>query len=42
MKLKQVGTVEQYQESFDALLNRVELPANHAISCFLGGLCEKI
>ena len=42
MKLKQVGTVEQYQESFDALLNRVELSANHAISCFLGGLCEEI
>ena len=37
MKLKQLGTVEQYQESFDAPLNRVELPVNHAISCFLSG-----
>ena len=42
MKLRQLGTVEQYQESFDALLNRVELPANHAISCFLSKLCEEI
>lgn len=42
MKLKQQGTVEQYQESFDALLNRVELPTSHAVSCFLSGLCDEI
>jgi len=42
MKLKQQGTVEQYQESFDALLNRVELPISHAVSCFLSGLCDEI
>lgn len=41
MKVKQSRSVEQYQESFDALLNRVELPTNHAISCFLCGLCEE-
>ena len=42
MKLRELGAVEQYQESFDALLNRVELPANHTISCFLSGLCKEI
>jgi len=42
MKLKQQGSVEQYQESFDALLNRVELPINHAVSCFLSGFCDEI
>jgi len=42
IKLKQVSTVEQYQESFDALLNRIELPVKHAISCFLGGLSDEI
>jgi len=35
MKLKQNGTVEQYQEGFDALLSRVELTMPQAISCFL-------
>ena len=44
MKLRQMGTVEQYQESFDSLLNRVDLPTStsHAVSCFLSGLNEEI
>ena len=36
------GFVEQYQESFDALLNRVESPIGHPVSCFLSGLCDEI
>lgn len=42
MKLRQRGTVEQYQENFDALLNRVDLPVNHAVGCFLSGLNDEI
>jgi len=43
MQLRQVGSVEQYQDAFDALLIRIEdLPASHAISCFLSGLTLEI
>ena len=36
MQLRQVGSVEQYQDAFDALLIRIEdLPVSHAIGCFL-------
>jgi len=42
MKLRQMGTVEQYQESFDSLLTRVDSPIPHAVSCFLSGLNEEI
>ena len=42
IKLRQVGTVEQYQESFGSLLNRVDLPPLHALCCFLSGLNEEI
>lgn len=42
MKLKQLGSVAQYQEKFDVLLNRVDLSITQAISCFLSGLCEEI
>lgn len=38
MKLKQDGTVEQYQDRFDALLTRVNMNVSQAISCFLSGL----
>jgi len=39
MQLRQTTSVEQYQDSFDALLNRIDdLPVGHAISCFLSGL----
>ena len=42
VKLKEVGSVAQYQEKFDALINRVDLSVNQAISCFLSGMCEEI
>ena len=42
MKLNQLRSVEQYQENFDSLLTRVELPVNYAISCFLSGLRDEI
>jgi len=34
MKLKQCGSVVQYQEKFDMLLNRVDLSMAQAVSCF--------
>ena len=42
MKLKQIGSVSQYQEQFDTLLNRADLSASQAVSCFLSGLNEDI
>ena len=42
MKLRQLGSIEQYQETSDALPNRVKLPLNHAISCFLSRLNDEI
>ncbi|GKB58284.1 reverse transcriptase [Tanacetum coccineum] len=41
-KLKQDGTVKDYQQKFEALLNMVELEEKHAISLFLGGLKSEI
>ncbi|GJX75550.1 ribonuclease H-like domain-containing protein [Tanacetum coccineum] len=41
-KLKQDGTVKEYQEKFEALLNMVELEEKHAISLFLRGLKSEI
>lgn len=38
MNLRQKGTVEQYQEQFDGLLNRTDLSEKQALSCFLKGL----
>ncbi|XP_074265326.1 uncharacterized protein LOC141587757 [Silene latifolia] len=38
MNLKHSGTVEAYQEKFDALLIRTDLSEKQAISCFLSGL----
>ena len=43
MKLRQTGSVEQYQDAFDALLIRIEdLPVSHAISYFISGLTAEI
>jgi len=42
MKIRQLGSVEAYQEQFDALINRVELPNAYAVSCFLSGLNDDI
>ncbi|GKD62399.1 reverse transcriptase, partial [Tanacetum coccineum] len=41
-KLKQEGTIKDYQEKFEELLNMVELDEKHAISLFLGGLKNEI
>ncbi|GKF21207.1 reverse transcriptase [Tanacetum coccineum] len=41
-KLKQDGTVKDYQEKFKELLNMVELDKKHAISLFLEGLKNEI
>ncbi|GJR87380.1 reverse transcriptase [Tanacetum coccineum] len=41
-KLKQDGTVKDYQEKFEELLNMVELDKKHAISLFLEGLKNEI
>ncbi|GJZ92195.1 reverse transcriptase, partial [Tanacetum coccineum] len=40
--LKQDGSVQQYQESFEALLNKVELNEAYAVSLFIGGLKKEI
>lgn len=42
MSLRQQGSVQEFQDSFEELLNRVELPESYAISCFLSGLKEEI
>jgi len=43
MQLRQTGSVEHYQDEFDALVIRIEdLPVSHAISCFLSGLNSEI
>ena len=42
VKLKQGGSVAQYQEKFDMLINRVDLSVTQSISCFLSGLSEEI
>jgi len=42
VKLRQTGSVSQYQEQFDVLINRVELSVTQAVSCFLSGLTEEI
>jgi len=42
MKLRQLGIMEQYQEKFDALLTRIDLLVNHAVSYFLSALIGEI
>nr|CAD1842592.1 unnamed protein product [Ananas comosus var. bracteatus] len=41
-ELKQTGSVMDYQDKFDALLNRVELAEEYVVSCFLSGLKDEI
>ncbi|KAG8384912.1 hypothetical protein BUALT_Bualt04G0167500 [Buddleja alternifolia] len=38
VNLKQNGSIREYLDKFDELMNCVELPEPYAISCFLGGL----
>nr|GEW16251.1 putative mitochondrial protein [Tanacetum cinerariifolium] len=40
--LKQTGSVQTYQEAFEALLNRVDLLKLIAVSMFMGGLKPKV
>ena len=40
--LKQVGTVQVYQDQFEELLNRVDLPESVTMSLFIGGLKDEI
>ncbi|GKA67378.1 reverse transcriptase, partial [Tanacetum coccineum] len=40
--LKQTGSVQNYQEAFKALLNRVDLPEPIAVSMFIGGLKPEV
>jgi len=42
MKLRQNGSVAQYQEKFNTLLNRVDLFVVQAVSYFLSGLNEEV
>jgi len=37
-KIKQVGSVKDYQSVFERNLTRVNLSQGYAISCFIGGL----
>lgn len=40
--LKQIRTIQEYVDSFDALLNRVALSEEYTINCFWSGLKEEI
>ena len=40
--LKQSGSVKEYHDVFEELLNRVDLPKDYATSCFLSGLKPEI
>ncbi|GKC74058.1 hypothetical protein Tco_1119941 [Tanacetum coccineum] len=40
--LKQVGSVQAYQDSFEVLLNKVDQPEAYAISLFIGGFKDEI
>ncbi|GJX99566.1 gypsy/ty3 retroelement polyprotein [Tanacetum coccineum] len=40
--LKQTGSVQTYQEVFEALLNKVDLPELVAVSMFIGGLKPEV
>ncbi|KAL0324846.1 UNVERIFIED_CONTAM: hypothetical protein Scaly_1641400 [Sesamum calycinum] len=42
MNLKQVGTVQDYLDKFDELLNRVDLLEAYVVSCLLAGLRSDI
>ncbi|KAG8372925.1 hypothetical protein BUALT_Bualt12G0117700 [Buddleja alternifolia] len=42
VNLKQVGTIQQYLDKFDEIVNCMDLPDHYALSCFLGGLKGEI
>ncbi|XP_022042420.1 uncharacterized protein LOC110945092 [Helianthus annuus] len=40
--LKQTTSVQEYHDKFDAIISRLQLPIEYALSCFMAGLEEKI
>ncbi|KAG8363657.1 hypothetical protein BUALT_Bualt19G0045300 [Buddleja alternifolia] len=42
VNLKQLGTIQQYLDRFDEIVNCLDLPDYYALSCFLGGLKSEI
>ncbi|KAG8380288.1 hypothetical protein BUALT_Bualt06G0000100 [Buddleja alternifolia] len=42
MNLRQIGSVKEYLDHFDELLNHVDLSESYAISCFLAGFRHDI
>lgn len=40
--LKQVNSMQNYQELFESLLSRVDISESHAISLFVGGLFKEV
>ncbi|KAG8377379.1 hypothetical protein BUALT_Bualt08G0026900 [Buddleja alternifolia] len=36
VNLKQGGTIQQYLDKFDEIVNCIDLPDHYALSCFLG------
>lgn len=40
--LVQTGSVQEYHDTFDALVSRLDLTEEHQLSCYLGGLEEDI
>lgn len=41
-KIKQVGTVKEYQAVFERHLTRVNLSEENAICCYIGGLSPEL
>jgi len=42
MKLHQKTTVDQYYDTFDTIINKLNLLESYNVSCFLGGLRKDI
>ncbi|XP_074342267.1 uncharacterized protein LOC141679753 [Apium graveolens] len=40
--LKQLGSVQEYHDNFDALSSRLQLSEEYLLSCYLGGLKDEI
>ena len=42
MKLRQIGSVEQYRENFNPLFTGLKLPESYGGNCFISGLKDEI
>ncbi|XP_022024279.1 uncharacterized protein LOC110924592 [Helianthus annuus] len=40
--LKQISSVQEYHDKFDAIISRLQLPMEYALICFMAGLEEEI